>query len=166
MWLPFSTTAWIHFQFSFSVAVQSHYKTMKGYELESTPTKDIKSPYTCTNIDINTYDKHKLTKSLLTNPLALSQMHFLCKSLNSHSGLAMTQLWGCSVCEALYSTVENSIIYRAAHHQLRLSLPTFSLGFNLSPYKLNCCIFFAWISSIFQIPWQIWSRRTLWINKR
>lgn len=92
MWLPFSTTAWIHFQFSFSVAVQSHYKTMKGYELESTPTKDIKSPYTCTNIDINTYDKHKLTKSLLTNALSLQVIEQSLRT-NHDSALKMFSLW-------------------------------------------------------------------------
>lgn len=38
-------------------STDSHSKAMKGYELVSTPTKAWKSPYTCTNIDINTCDK-------------------------------------------------------------------------------------------------------------
>lgn len=149
MWLPLSTTAWIQLQFSFSVAVHrvlpKPWKVMNWYKYSH---KRHKKGLTHTNIDINTCDKHKLTKSLLTNPPARSQTHFLCKSLNSHSGLSMTQLRGCSICEALYSTAENSIIYRAAHHQLRISLTTFGPGFNSSPYRLNCCIFFAWISNI------------------
>lgn len=139
MWLPLSPTPWVQLQFSFSIAVQSHSKAMKGYELVSTPTKSHKKRL-CTNIDINTCDKYRLTEISphksscpLACRLSLQVIEHLLRTADD-SALRS------SICEALYSAVENSIIYRAAHHQLRVSLPTFSLDFHLSPFSSTTAI--------------------------
>lgn len=137
-------------------SAQSHYKAIKGYELVSAPTQDQKKKKSLhlhkygrkyTRAATQTHKKEispQKSSRALTNTLSVQVVE---QSLRPNRDSAPKTFNFINYpCEALYSTPENSIIYRAAHHQLKLSSPTFCLAFifiSLQSGRLKSCISIA-----------------------
>lgn len=125
--------------FPFCGSAQTHYKAMKGYELLSTPTRGNKNSL---HLHKRRHATNTNTRNLYTDIPAVAHKHTFFFIFHWTVAQAFPWLSPEDVhfhelpCESFYSTSENSIIYRAAHRQLRLSLPTSNPGFKLSPDSL------------------------------
>lgn len=128
--------------FPFCGSAWTHYKAMKGYELLSTPTRGNRNSLHL-HKQRHKYMRQTQTHGISTqkSPQSLTHAHSF---FTFHWTVAQAFPWLSPEdvhfhelpCESFYSTSENSIISRAAHRQLRLSLPTSNPGFKLSPDSL------------------------------